>query len=76
MRWIGVPWGRPGCADLWDASDLLGNRFDGHPLRCSARCSSTMRTARSRISSENFGYFFMAPFSRGGASAKLGVLQV
>jgi hypothetical protein len=34
-----------------------------------------MRTARSRTSGENFGDFFMAPFSSVGASAKPGALQ-
>ncbi|WP_374320044.1 hypothetical protein, partial [Aquabacterium sp.] len=42
---------------------------------CSERCSSTMRTARSRTSGENFADFFMAPFSSVGASAKPGALQ-
>ncbi|MCM8566751.1 hypothetical protein, partial [Thauera linaloolentis] len=31
---------------------------------CSARCSNTMRTARSRTSGENFVVFFMAPSSQ------------
>jgi hypothetical protein len=34
-----------------------------------------MRTARSRTSGENFGDFFMAPFSRVGASSKPGAIQ-
>ncbi|MDD2976288.1 restriction endonuclease subunit S, partial [Aquabacterium sp.] len=42
---------------------------------CSARCSRTIRTARSRTSGENFEDFFMAPFSSVGASAKPGALH-
>ena len=34
---------------------------------CSARCSSTMRTARSRTSGEKFADFFMAPSPSVGA---------
>jgi len=49
----------------------VGARCDGS----SARCSCTMRTARSRTSGENFGDFFMAPFSSVEASAKPGALQ-
>ena len=50
---------------LGNTADLGRNGFDGCPQGgYSPRCSSTMRTARSRTSGENLFDFFMAPFSQ------------
>ena len=48
-----------GTQPILSAMDSMAAHCDG----CYARCSSTRRTARSRTSGENFGDFFMAPFS-------------
>ena len=45
---------------IFPAIDTIAAHCDS----CSARCSNTMRTARSRTSGEYFADFFMAPSSQ------------
>jgi hypothetical protein len=55
----------PAQQGLRHAADLGRDRLDRRPQRGdSPRCSSTIRTARSRTSGENFVDLFMAPFSQ------------
>ena len=88
MRWasdVETPSRYPASTSCWrtQACSVCGtqpillamNSTAAHCDGCSWRCSSTMRTARSRTSDENFGDFLMAPFSSVGASSKPGAVQ-